>query len=106
MGKDFGKAIQRYGIAPKDEEGGNETLHPDGKQEDENLKGGAVEATASDEELQKRIHVLELEREPKSKRLQLLLRPTVFKELKQRAKSERLSVNEYLNRLLIKELMG
>lgn len=42
--------------------------------------------------------------ETKSKRIQLLLRPSLYKKLKEGAYSSNLSVNEYINQLLEREI--
>lgn len=44
--------------------------------------------------------------ETKTQRLQLVLQPSLYKELKARAKQENLSVNEYVTRILKKEMRG
>lgn len=47
-----------------------------------------------------------LAEEPKTRRLQSLLKQSVYDELKARAETEALSVNELINRILEKELRG
>ena len=48
----------------------------------------------------------ELKPESKSKRLNLLIRPTVYEALKDKAKAEGVSANEYINNLILKDIEG
>lgn len=44
--------------------------------------------------------------EKKTKRVQLLMQPSVFEQVKERAKAEGCSVNDYIHRLLEKAVKG
>ena len=48
----------------------------------------------------------ELKPESKSKRLNLLIRPTVYEAIKDKAKAEGVSTNEYINNLILKSIEG